>query len=139
MGLNSIPGTWIESIQLSKGTGSVANGYESIAGQINVELKKPLSSEPLYANLYVNSFGKTDVNLNLTQKLNTKWATTLLLHDDFFNNKKMDFNKDGFRDMPTGNLFSAINRWSYDNGKGLMSQFGIKLLNDKKTGGQSRL
>ena len=64
------------------------------------------------------SFGKTDVNLNLTQKLNNKWATTLLLHDDFFNNKKMDFNKDGFRDLPTGNLFSAINRWSYDNGKG---------------------
>lgn len=136
LGLNAIPGTWIESIQLSKGTGSVANGYESIAGQINVELKKPLNSEPLYANLYVNSLGKTDVNLNLTQKLNAKWATTLLLHDDFFNNKKMDFNKDGFRDMPTGNLFSAINRWSYDNGKGLMSQFGVKLLNDQKTGGQ---
>ena len=136
LGLNSIPGTWIESIQLSKGTGSVANGYESIAGQINVELKKPLNSERLYANLYVNDFGKTDVNLNLTQKLNNKWATTLLLHDDFFNNKKLDFNKDGFRDLPTGNLFSAINRWSYDNGKGLMSQFGIKLLNDNKTGGQ---
>ena len=41
LGLNSIPGTWIESMQLSKGTGSVANGFESIAGQINVELKKP--------------------------------------------------------------------------------------------------
>jgi outer membrane receptor for ferrienterochelin and colicin len=39
LGLNSIPGTWIESIQLNKGTSSVANGYESIAGQINVELK----------------------------------------------------------------------------------------------------
>ncbi len=136
LGLNSIPGTWIESIQLSKGTGSVANGYESIAGQINVELKKPLNSERLYANVYVNNFGRTDVNLNLTQKINSKWATTLLLHDDFFNNKKLDFNKDGFRDLPTGNLFAAANRWSYDNGKGLMSQFGVKLLNDKKTGGQ---
>src|SRR6478736_4695329 len=138
LGLNSIPGTWIENIQLSKGTGSVANGYESIAGQINVELKKPLNSEPLYANLYVNSFGKTDVNLNLTQKLNSKWSTALLLHDDFFNNKKMDINHDGFRDMPTGNLFSGINRWSFDNGKGLMAQFGIKFLDDEKTGGQTK-
>jgi hypothetical protein len=50
LGLNSIPGTWIENIQLSKGTGSVANGYESIAGQINVELKKPATSEKLFAN-----------------------------------------------------------------------------------------
>ena len=29
-------GTWIESIQVTKGMGSVTNGYESIVGQINV-------------------------------------------------------------------------------------------------------
>lgn len=136
LGLNSIPGPWIEGIQLTKGTGSVANGFESIAGQINVELKKPQQSEKLYANAYVNDLGKTDVNLNLSQKIGSKWATGLLLHDDFFNNKKLDFNKDGFRDMPTGNLFTAINRWSYDNSKGFITQFGIKYLDDKKTGGQ---
>ncbi|MEJ7829744.1 MAG: carboxypeptidase-like regulatory domain-containing protein, partial [Segetibacter sp.] len=136
LGLNSIPGTFIESIQLNKGTGSVANGYESIAGQINVELKKPVTSERLYANIYANDFGRTDVNLNLTQRLNSKWTTTFLLHNDYFNNKKLDFNKDGFRDLPTGNLFSAVNRWSYDNGKGLMSQLGVKYLSDKKTAGQ---
>lgn len=136
LGLNSIPGTWVESIQLSKGTGSVVNGYESIAGQINVELKKPEQAEKLFANLYVNDFGKTDINLNLSQKIGKKWATGLLLHGDFFNNKKLDFNDDGFRDQPTGNLFSAVNRWSYNDNKGLMSQFGIKILNDEKTGGQ---
>src|SRR5690606_8151647 len=38
LGLNSISGTWIESIQIGKGIGSVVNGYESMAGQINVEL-----------------------------------------------------------------------------------------------------
>jgi outer membrane receptor for ferrienterochelin and colicins len=137
LGLNSIPGTWVESIQLSKGTGSVANGFESIAGQINVELKKPMNSERLYANLYVNDFGKTDVNLNLTQKLGQKWTTALLVHDDFLTNKTLDFNKDGFRDLPTGNLFTVLNRWSYDNNKGLMSQFGIKILDDNKTGGET--
>jgi outer membrane receptor for ferrienterochelin and colicin len=136
LGLNSIPGTWVESIQLSKGTGSVANGFESIAGQINVELKKPISSEKLYANVYENDLGKTDLNLNLSQQLSKKWSTVLLLHDDFLTNKKLDFNHDSFRDLPTGNLFSAFNRWSFDNGKGLMSQFGIKILNDDKTGGQ---
>ena len=136
LGLNSIPGTFIESIQLNKGTGSVANGYESIAGQINVELKKPASAEKLFANIYANDFGKADINLNLTQNLGKKWATTFLLHNDNYNNKKLDFNKDGFRDLPTGNLFSGVNRWSYDNSKGLMSQFGIKYLNDNKTGGQ---
>ena len=135
-GLNSIPGTWIESIQLVKGTGSVANGFESIAGQINIELKKPLTSERLFANAYINDFGKTDLNLNLTQKVGKKWATTLFLHDAFLKNKTIDFNGDSFRDLPTGNLFSAVNRWSFDNNQGLMAQFGVKYLDDQKTGGQ---
>jgi len=136
LGLNSIPGTWIESIQLSKGTGSVANGFESIAGQINVELKKPATSEKLFANVYVNDFGKTDLNLNMAQKLGKKWSTELLIHDDFLNNKNLDFNKDGFRDLPTGNLFTLANKWGYDNNKGLMSQFGFRILTDNRTGGQ---
>lgn len=137
LGLNFIPGTWIESIQLVKGTGSVANGFESIAGQINVELKKPVTNERIYANVYVNDFGKTDLNLNLTQKLGKNWSTTLLLHDAFLNNKRIDENKDGFRDLPTGNLFSVVNRWSFENNKGFTAHVGIKYLADNKTGGQT--
>jgi copper chaperone CopZ len=136
LGLNSIPGPWIESIQLSKGTGSVANGFESIAGQINVELKKPATSEKLYANMYINDFGKTDLNLNLSQKIGKRWATELLLHDDFLYNHNLDFNKDGFRDLPTGNLFTVANKWGFDNSKGLMSQFGFRILTDHRAGGQ---
>lgn len=136
LGLNSIAGPWIESIELTKGVGSVANGYESIAGQINVELKKPENSEKLLANLYVNEMGKTDLNLNLSQKINTKLSVGLLLHDNFLTNNKIDFNKDGFRDQPTGNTFSMVNRYKFDNSKGVMAQFGIKILNDRRTSGE---
>ena len=137
LGLNSIAGPWVESIQLNKGVGSVVNGFESIAGQINIELKKPEKAERFFANAYINDMGKTDLNLTLTQKLGKKWSTALLLHDDFLSDKTVDFNKDGFRDLPTGNLFSALNRWKYDNGKGFLTQFGIKLLNDSRTGGET--
>lgn len=137
LGLNAVAGPWIESIQLTKGTGSVANGYESIAGQINVELKKPENSEQLLANVYVNDFGKTDLNLNLSKKINKKWSAGLLLHDNFYNNTKLDFNKDGFRDLPTGNTFSLVNRYKFDNNKGLMTQFGFKIFIDDRTGGET--
>ncbi len=136
LGLNSIAGPWIESIQLTKGVGSVANGYESIAGQINVELKKPENSEKLLANVYVNDYGKTDLNLNLSKKIGKKWSAGLLLHDDFLANKNLDFNKDGFRDLPTGNTLSLVNRYKFDNSKGVLLQFGIKVLNDRRTGGE---
>lgn len=136
LGLNYIPGTWVESIQLTKGPGPVVNGFESIAGQINVELKKPETAEQLFANAYVNSMGKTDINLNLSKQVAKNWSTALLVHDAFLKNK-VDFNKDGFRDLPTGNLFSVMNRWKYDNAKGLMGQIGVRILMDDKTGGQT--
>jgi outer membrane receptor for ferrienterochelin and colicins len=136
LGLNSIAGPWIESIQLTKGVGSVANGFESIAGQINVELKKPETAEKLLGNIYVNDLGKTDLNLNLATKLNSNWSTGLMLHDDFLHNA-IDMNKDGFKDLPTGNELSIVNRYKYDNSKGLLAQFGIKVLNDQKLGGET--
>src|SRR5690606_12211377 len=65
LGLNSMAGPWIEAIHISKGMGSVANGFESMSGQINVELKKPHDTDRLYFNAYANNMGRTDVNLNL--------------------------------------------------------------------------
>lgn len=135
LGLNSIAGPWIDNIQLVKGVGSVVNGPEGIAGQINVELKKPENSEKLYVNGYVNDMGKMDFNLNWSHKLNDKWSTGILLHNDFLNNK-VDFNKDGFRDLPTGNLFSGINRWFYADNKGWVIQFMGKVLLEDRTGGE---
>lgn len=136
LGLNSIAGTWIESIQIGKGIGSVVNGFENIAGQINVELKKPLTGEKLFFNAYRNNMGRTDVNLNLFHEFNEKWSGGLLLHDNFIYNKNMNFSNNGFRDIPVGNLFSGINRWQYQNGKGVILQFGVKFLHDNRTGGE---
>jgi hypothetical protein len=51
-GLSLTPGTWISSMQLSKGTGSVVNGFESLAGQLNVEWKKPFDAYRYYLNGY---------------------------------------------------------------------------------------
>jgi outer membrane receptor for ferrienterochelin and colicins len=65
-GIQFIPGTWINSIEVTKGSGPVVNGYESIAGQINVELKKPQDSEKLFLNGYVNQSGRSESNLIYT-------------------------------------------------------------------------
>ncbi len=136
LGLNSIAGTWIESIQIGKGIGSVVNGFENIAGQINVELKKPGTSEKLFFNAYGNNMGRTDINVNLSHSFNERWAGSLLLHDNFMYNKHMNFSNNGFRDAPVGNLFSGVSRWKYEDGKGFIVQFGVKFLSDDRTGGE---
>jgi outer membrane receptor for ferrienterochelin and colicins len=135
-GIQFIPGTWINSIQVTKGTGSVVNGYESIAGQINVELKKPQESDKLYMNGYVNSSGRSEANAIVTTQVGKKWATTFLLHGSI-RPFEMDQNKDSFLDFPMGNQTNFINRWIYNSGKGLLFQFSLKYLNDYKQGGQT--
>ncbi|GCC51854.1 TonB-dependent receptor [Chryseotalea sanaruensis] len=135
-GIQFIPGTWINSIQVTKGVGSVVNGYESIAGQINVELKKPEESETFYLNGYVNESGRSELNANVTAHPSKKWATTLLLHGST-RPFEMDQNKDGFLDFPTGSQINFINRWVYSSGTGWLGQFGVKALRDTKQGGQT--
>ncbi|MBX2962714.1 MAG: TonB-dependent receptor [Cyclobacteriaceae bacterium] len=134
-GIQFIPGTWINSIQVTKGTGSVINGYESIAGQINVELKKPEESERLYINGYINNAARSELNVNYTAHTGSKWATTFLLHGST-RPFEMDTNNDEFMDFPTGSQLNVINRWVYNNNKGLLGQVGIKVLTDNKLGGQ---
>ncbi len=135
-GLTFIPGPWIEGIQVTKGTGSVANGYESIAGQINVEENKPDKMDKLFINVYANNLGRLETTVNLSKKLNDKWSTALLTHVNGVG-VKTDDNKDGFLDIPIGRQFNVINRWRYADTKGVFAQFAIKALNDHRQAGQT--
>ncbi|MFY0628417.1 MAG: TonB-dependent receptor [Reichenbachiella sp.] len=132
-GMSFVPGTWIQSIDLGKGAGSVVNGYESMTGQINLELKKP-SSEKLFLNTYLNSFGRMEVNLNIAQELGAKWKTAFLLHSNFFNNE-IEGNDDGFMDVPKSKQINLLNRYELHTEK-LHSQIGISFMIDEKAGGQ---
>lgn len=135
-GLMFIPGTWIQSIQLSKGAGSVINGYESFTGQINTELQNPEKSDKLNFNTYVNENGRNEYNLNLARRLNPNWAVGLLNHVSF-NPLVQDYNSDGFADIPTGRQYNFMNKYAYNNPKnGFEAQFGGSYLNDEREGGQ---
>ncbi|MDP3557024.1 MAG: TonB-dependent receptor [Bacteroidota bacterium] len=134
-GLTFIPGTWIQSIQLSKGAGSVVNGYESFTGQINTELQNPEQSDKLNFNAYANENGRNEYNLNLSHRLNEKFSVGLLNHVSF-NPLAQDYNTDGFADIPTGKQYNFMNKYAYDSGKGFEAQFGGSYLKDSRDGGQ---
>ncbi|MDI9858847.1 TonB-dependent receptor [Flectobacillus roseus] len=134
-GLNYIPGTWISSIDVSKGASSVVNGYESMTGALNVELQKPDNSDKLYVNNYINSFGRGELNINAARKLNDKWSVGLLTHGSG-QSISIDQNNDTFRDLPLFGLATALNRWKYQSDR-MMAQFGIKGLYESRTGGQN--
>ena len=56
----------------TKGTGSVVNGYESMAGVINLEIIKPLDGPRFYMNLYGNKFSRAEINLHGSQIFSIK-------------------------------------------------------------------
>ena len=79
-GLEYIPGPWMSSIQVSKGTSSVINGYEAVSGQINVEMLKPQTQNPLSINLMVNSETMAEANIMGGWQLKDHLYTGVLAH-----------------------------------------------------------
>jgi len=135
-GLTFTPGTWIESIQITKGSGSVVNGYESIAGQINTELRKPLNDDKLFINAYGSLDGRLELNTHFSQKVSDKWNTSLFVHGNL-RDKEMDRNDDNFLDIPLAKQVNVMNRWQYTDAiNGFVSFFNFRYMKDDKQTGE---
>lgn len=133
-GLTYVPGTWIQSIDVGKGAGTVINGYESMTGQINVDLFKPETMDKWYLNAYLNSFGRLELNANHQIPISEKWSSGILFHASQINSE-IDRNDDGFMDLPKSRQINLLNRYKYE-GDRLMAQIGINLFLADNAGGQ---
>lgn len=148
-GLTFIPGTWVESIQLTQGIGSVTNGYESMTGQINIELLKPeelaaAAIRPgaegrgdLLLNIYGNQGSRGEMNVAWGKDVHRQWAIGLLGHAST-RNQVMDRNADGFSDMPVGHQINGMLRARFFGDRNTEGLFTIQALDDLKVGGQLR-
>ena len=133
-GLEYVPGAWLESIQVSKGTSSVKNGYEALAGQINVEFKKPKNGDTVAANVIGDDAGRVEGNFDSSFDINEKLATTIMAHySKSF--AQHDANDDGFLDLPLKEQVNVMNRYQYTN-EDYVAQYGIRYLHENRTGGQ---
>jgi outer membrane receptor for ferrienterochelin and colicin len=136
-GLSYIPGPWVHSIQITKGAGSVINGYESISGQINYEFLKPVEEPTIFINVFGAMGGRYELNTHYHTILNEHWATGVLVHGNF-RNEKNDMNKDGFLDNPLMRQINVMNQWKYGicGKKGISAEFKWRFFIDEKQSGQ---
>lgn len=152
-GMEYIPGPWMESIQVSKGTSSVVNGYEATTGQINVEYLKPQTQDPIAVNVMLNS------ELHAEANLTGGWEIPLPHHEQEHHHEQgedchhepklhtgilahyqngsfpMDDNRDGFLDMPLNQQANLLNRWYYKTDD-YTFQLLVRGLYDERRGGQ---
>ena len=149
-GLEYIPGPWMNSIQVSKGTSSVINGYEATSGQINVELLKPQIQNPLSINLMFNSEVMAEANIMGGWQIPLKGHEhhhaegEICDHEALYTGilahytgayMGMDGNHDSFVDMPKIQNANVANRWFYRHG-GYTFQAFVRGLYDRRRGGQ---
>jgi hypothetical protein len=134
-GLSYVPGQWLESIQIAKGSSSVINGVECMTGQINMEHRKPTDEKPLFLNAAVMSDTKMDFNIASSLQMGYKWSTVLLGHVSG-NIKPHDMNQDGFLDEPKMLQLNFANRWLYQADNGTQVRFGVRAIQDRRHGGQ---
>ena len=151
-GMEYIPGSWMNSIQVSKGTASVINGYEATSGQINVELLKPQTQNPLSVNLMFTSHVRAEADITGGWEIplhgethehhhhsgehhhHESLYTGILAH---YQGKyiTMDDNHDSFADMPKTQNANVANRWVYKHDDYTFQAF-VRGLYDRRRGGQ---
>lgn len=133
-GLTLIPGTWIQDINLSKGTGTAMNGPNAMTGQIDLCLLNPLEQPALFVNIYGNSQARLEANVHAAQRTGPHSANLLLVHGNWFD-RVMDQNNDGLLDQPLTKRVNVMNRWMrMDEGKS--DQATIRVVHDERHGGQ---
>ncbi len=128
-----VPGPWMKSIRVSKGSCTVKNGYESITGQIDVEYLKPQDEQTVNFNAYFDSDIRlelnADANFHVTDKLNT---VVLAHYEDRY--RTHDGNHDGFADMPALRQFNVMNRWDYFSSRYIFHG-GLSLIDERSRAG----
>lgn len=134
--LGYVPGPWMKGIQVSKGSASVKNGYESITGQINVDYFQPEDEQQVEVNLFGDTKSRIEANADANVHLSDKWATEVLLHHENIL-KNHDDNGDGFYDMPGREQYNLQNRWVYKGDKYIFHG-GLGVLKEIRTSGQDK-
>jgi hypothetical protein len=119
VGLTFVPGPWIKSINVSKGIGSVINGFESITGQIDIDLRKPQDDEDksYFLNLFGSQEQRFEGNFNARTELTDNWTSMTFLHASS-QQHHLDRNGDRFIDMPVFTATNLSQRFHYASDEG---------------------
>ncbi|MCS6904151.1 MAG: TonB-dependent receptor [Bacteroidia bacterium] len=134
-GLNYIPGVWLNAVQVSKGAGSATNFYESITGQINIQLKQPETMEKFLLNFYSNTMGRMEGNILFKYQPHKRINSAHFFHVSGLSTSN-DNNKDNFLDTPKYTQYNFLSRWSFALPTGWEGKYGIHIVWDNILSGE---
>lgn len=133
-GLNGIPNSMIERVEVVKGPASSLYGSEAMGGIINIITKNALTAPRLTLNLNSTSWGEHNTDIGGKFRLNDKVSSLLSLNYFNFQNK-IDKNKDNFTDAALQNRISVFNKWDFQRNEGRVASLALRYFNEDRFGG----
>jgi len=134
-GLNGIPNSLVERIEVVKGPASSLYGSEAMGGIINVITKNPLKAPIVAADIFATGWGEINTDVSVKAKVNKK-TTTMLGVNYFLYDTPTDKNKDGFTDITLQNRLSLFNKWNIERKDNRVASLGARYIYETRWGGE---
>ncbi len=135
-GLNGIPNSMVERIEVVKGPASSLYGSEAMGGIINVITKNPLKAPLVSADVFGTTWGEWSADAGV--KINTRKATSLVGLNYFNFRNRVDRNGDNFTDLTLQNRLSLFNKWSFNRKEKRLASLAARYVYEDRWGGDMR-
>lgn len=133
-GLNGIPNSLVERIEVVKGPASSLYGSEAMGGIINVITKDPLRAPLLSADIFGSSWGEISADASI--KFQAGNATSLTGINYFNYQNPLDHNSDGFTDLTLQNRVSLFNKWNFQRSENRVASIAARYVYEDRWGGE---
>ncbi|RXK86699.1 TonB-dependent receptor plug domain-containing protein [Filimonas effusa] len=133
-GLNGIPNSMVERIEVVKGPASSLYGSEAMGGIINVITKDAAHAPAISADVFATSW--KEINADVAMKLKVGKTSGLLGINWFNYQSPVDHNKDGFTDLTLQNRISLFNKWNFGRARNRQASIAARYVYEDRWGGQ---
>lgn len=134
-GLQGIPNSLVERIEVVKGPASSLYGSEAIGGLINVITKNP-SKAPRFSIEYTGTSWR-EHNVDAGLKLKTGARSQALIGVNYFNyTHRMDKNGDNFTDVTLQNRLSLFSKINWNRALNRQMSMAVRFITEDRWGGE---
>ncbi len=134
-GLSGIPSFLIDRIEITKGPASSIYGSEAVAGVIHAFTKKPTKNPEIQFQNFITSHLESNTDLGVNFLIGKK-IHSFSSFNHFYNDLKLDQNKDNFTDIPLQNRFSVFQKFQIERKDKKIFTINGRYLQEKRWGGE---